>query len=495
MKLFPLFWLAASLALAGAAHASEFEDFRIPDHWTRRWLLSASGLALSGTESGGGAESNPMQGQGALRGYAQWSRDGESRAWGLALDAQLTGDRTLSEWESVTEMSSPFGGPWLRLEEDDRFERRLSEALSGSVSVTEYPGRAPWAWWLSLGGIARWGQSWSNRVSTLVYVDPFAVTRYEDFDDAEAWTYDYSVSAGAGFGRGRVRDATGVYQARLLERRLEQDGLLARPMSESGRRTLAALFYARPGFSAPHELPDKYFLREVERVLRDDGALDERGLDAYAALHVLEPVLVARDFRRRSGWFVGPSLVARHEHAIVRGSAWGLSRRIEGDTLTFEFPRRSSFSMDAKSDVVLAGPGAEYHRPIGLRLQLDAGASALFDVEGYRRETQISSAVTLGYLVDERWWLSGGVSQNRRIVDRDLDDSRWSTAASAAVAYRLVDRWWMRLGADQRQSRSTGVFTGGPSRFVRQHRVSLDVSFQRGALDAPGLVDPVRPMH
>src|SRR5205823_173566 len=88
------------------------------------------------------------------------------------------------------------------------------------------------------------------------------------------------LTADVSLGHGRVRDATGVQLARLLEARLLEAGAIRAPLSRAAKERIAALYYLRPSLSVAHERPDRFFWREVGRVLREVGAEAELHLPA-----------------------------------------------------------------------------------------------------------------------------------------------------------------------------------------------------------------------
>src|SRR4029078_3438604 len=82
---------------------------------------------------------------------------------------------------------------------------------------------------------------------------------------------------------------------------------------------VAELYSLRGNFGVPHDQPEKFFWKELERTLREEGAIADSGFDAYALHHADDALVVAGfGFFRPVGWFVGPTLELDHEHSLLR---------------------------------------------------------------------------------------------------------------------------------------------------------------------------------
>src|SRR5262249_36178008 len=155
-------------------------------------------------------------------------------------------------------------------------------------------------------------QNWSRQTDTMGSV---SVSQSNEVHDRRRSAFG---SASVGFGR--VRDASVVFAVEVLEERLTATGALARPPSPEARQRLAELFFQRDEFSSPHTRPERFFWNEVERILRDDGALTGDAIGAESILLALEAVrpLVpnsqSSDFVRFRGFFVGPQISATTQY-------------------------------------------------------------------------------------------------------------------------------------------------------------------------------------
>ena len=94
------------------------------------------------------------------------------------------------------------------------------------------------------------------------------------------------------------------------------------------RRQLAEAFYLQPEFSSAHERSDKYYWREVERILRTDGALDGGSIASsrdVGATGVYERAVDGRTltFRANGDGFVD----------VETGTRWNLLGQAIGGTL------------------------------------------------------------------------------------------------------------------------------------------------------------------
>src|SRR5206468_4021204 len=94
-----------------------------------------------------------------------------------------------------------------------------------------------------------------------------------------------------------------------LQLRLRETGVLSGELSAAARERLASLYTLESSVAFAHERPTKYFWRELERLLREDGALGDGGLDAYSVQRLLEPLAFVGSAARPRGFSVGPQIV------------------------------------------------------------------------------------------------------------------------------------------------------------------------------------------
>ena len=494
----------SSDSLAGVGINNDFHGFRIPDHsWrTRSWSVEGRGSARAQHQPSSQSESGALSG--SVQTAWNWAHDADRVQHSLSIYGSVGGRRDYDRSKQSYYPSPNFG-------QDSKSKSRSEsqgESWQAHFDGRLYPSHvSPWGGRFALSGSAWYDQYWSSDRDALFSSDGTGIRERETRSTAQERAYRYYVSADAQLGRGRVRDATGVFFARILEERLRRDGRLTEALSSDTRNRLARLFYLRPTYGQVHGLSTKAFWRDVEQLLVESGSLKVERLDAYDAFHGAEPVVVtvlidASDleelgyygdrFRRQIGSFIGPSISARHENYIrhlyntQRTREW-----LNGDPLnsdTMKDLRREVTS----DDVVFGGVRLEWHRPVGLHLQLDASTQALADFEGFATERRLESMAGLGYEINERWFAKVLAYHQRGIRSREDSGSLWSLSTSADLSYYVEDRWRITGRVTRFEAEDSFASLG---HYNRNTDFRLGVSFETGRLDAPGLVPPVRPLN
>lgn len=338
-----------------------------------------------------------------------------------------------------------------------------------------------------------YGQAWSGQESRSVLIRASDVDGLDRADGQRVDFHRHHVSARIAPGIGRVRNADGVFAAMLLEERLARDGVLTGPLSPASRERLARLFYVRPLCAVVHALPDKAFWRDVEAALADDPAVRPGGLGAYAVLHALEPLVVARgSFARPAGWFVGPAATLEHEHTVRRDARTASHRRVLNGTRVSERHDRFDARTASSSDDVLLGLVAEAHRPLGSRRQLDARLEASTDPDRGGADLRLASRLDFAQLAGERWFAAARIMHDRWTRGGDGVRAEWRVLAEARCEYYLEDRWSVGLLVRHAQRRDAAAPVPA---FARETGLDLSTRFDWGRLEAPGLIAPVAPLH
>ena len=322
--------------------ADDFSTFRIPRHQVLTARASAMG-AYSGSANHYGT---PMQGyadyqsdlQGELRAYGSWLSDSDPLRLELELIGAFTGRRNLNRHSSFQNANDQSQYSLYR-------QKSLLENYQLNASSRVYPWSVPLGLDLSTRLSGSDNQAWSTRYDRSTNSDQN--TRH--YDNTESWNFSYYASGSAALGLGRVRDATAVYDVYALEARLQEDGILTRPLLPATRQRLVDLIYISDDYGRVHERPARFFWREVGTALNEDGGLRVEGLDAYNLYRIAEPYFARYEFSRGysgdyaaaprpiprssgsfptyallsgpsrpSGWFVGPTLSAAHHHSIRR---------------------------------------------------------------------------------------------------------------------------------------------------------------------------------
>ncbi len=474
--------LAASLLFALPAFASDdpFADFRVPEH------TAHSGTAqfqVSATHGASDAARNT-----GLSSYAttQLARLHDSDAFLYSIAVSLTGN-------VQTQSGRSSGGAPSFAFSQDVFAR----VLAGQAAVTGGLRAYPWdeAVGLDLSAFASANSSGLRSRFDYAALNTFPgapVDRLERRDTEKSNNYRYDAALDATLGAGRVRDATVVYQAYLLQKRLLETGALARELSPATLEKIAALYYVQPDISSAHERPERFFWRELERILREDGALGEHGLDPYSVIRARESYFPFGGVGRLRGWFAGPVASLRHTHEIIRSDSRLDFRLYEDDSLVINDVSSTGERTVTESDRALVGGQAEYHRPLGWRWQLDAEAAALFPVRPDEHGQTVTSFARAVWFVADRWEADVRFVHERewfrpRGADRSTIDE-WMVRYGATVAYYIEDHTTISATLDEMQSHF-GYFDS----FSRSGRLAIGLTYRFwNAADAPGLFEPMR---
>jgi hypothetical protein len=493
--------LFALVALTTTLYADPFVDFRIPKHTVCNLRGSFSG-SYSGTHNNQGPYfQDNDRGTGTLGVSAMRLYDSDPfRAY---FNLSLSSSGTLEKYRSQFANSTTDYG----IQNNDRCSGSESWSFGGGARA--YPWTLPLGASADLSANARYGQmhdkTFSESANDLTYMQDHATTK--------RWTYDYSVSGSVGLGYGRVRDVTSVYTVYVIEQRLKESGAATRDLSLSAREKLAQWLYAQKDFAAIYDRSARRFWQEVEKILREDGALRPEGLDAYDTYRIVEPLVgnassakMPRDavsysylssFSRTKGYFIGLAVSGNHYHSIYREAeshdeiaALLDSMESANHQNIHTFTRQQFFS-----DYFAFGPKVEYHLPCGMRWQFDALTSVLFPQRRGPTAFVANSRVTAAYLIADRWYGRANFVHNRQITDdkhAHYYSNNWAAQGSAELHYYVEDRTDIYLTVNHSQQRTDGseqyYGANGAPAFYRDTAVSLGMTYHfRGRFTAPDL--------
>lgn len=465
----------APVARAGWFSADPtYLGYRIPEHRVSQWIASLDGSASrSASAVGFGSEFRSGSVNGRLGTRATWAFDSDPLAYGWSFTTDVYGER--SRYRSSFSMLP-------RTSHNDELAERLSQRFTLDGSVRSYPWPAPIGLALTMTHVLELRQEFESRQGR--DLDPPSEQRTLDSRGAGARNYLGAFSAGVGLGR--VRDATPVFQAQVLEARLLKSGALSRALSPDARQKLAALFSVQVDVSYAHERPGKYFWRELERVLREDGALSPGALDAHDVQRLLEPLTIATRVVRRVGWFVGPAvtIITQRNRTSLEEST-SILQLISGSVVFADGTRFEEVRNDRR-DIVFSGFVAEVHRPLGPRWQAEVSSTSSLSEAG--EFLSVGSTAAASYIVSDRWLASlrlghvvsaPGHALERRVLS-------WNINLNGSLHYFLEDSWALGLTAGERQDHS-------PFGFRRAGSVHLGITYVvSGLFSAPGLVDIMR---
>jgi hypothetical protein len=455
-------------------HADAFSEFRIPDHRWSSWTVDLNGFTQKNSREFDFASTELRESRGRLRTLLEAGLEKDDvYALGrmdLAVDASGSEQRDKRIMPFPQSLRDRSGATT----EELRLTTQLRVYPAGGLLGIELTADA-------LGGLV---QDWREREDQR---QPPG-TNLEAWDRTDRDVQRFVGFGGATVGIGRVRDATGVYDAYLLEDRLRETGALKGPLSAEVRRQLAELFYVGPKISIVHDRPDKFFWREVERILRDDLAAGS--LDAWS-------IYRARDVRRLPrpiGFFIGPE--AGWTQLEVNQSATSEFRaRIVDSTGTQEFNGTNSNDFSQSRKFVTVGGRAELHVPLGLRFQLDASSQLRYATEA-PKIMYLQSIARGVYLLGDRWYADLFAAHDRVSPDDAAEAgfrSTWQLAWGGSVSYFMEDAWRAEVRLDSAR-RHGDEFGGGSTVDDRQTRVSIGISYRiAGRLSSPALSEPMTP--
>lgn len=490
---------------APAARADDFDQFRIPEHRALRWNVGATTRArrISSNSSFTGTTENDRSDFGSasleLSSNGFWLRDSDPAFTFVSAQGRISGGR------SSEHRQEEGGDATLHFDSDQRrHNRSLNEIWSLTARDRRYPWAFPFAFSIEAEGFGNYGQAWEDqrRIDILTQV-PF-VRRGLTESNSQTWAYQTGVRTAVGAGLGRVRDATVVYEVAVLEQRLRETGALTRELSSAARRKLAELLYVRNAYGSVRDRPGRTMWREVERILAEDGALREGGLEAYDVLRAAEtPNAIAvseltRDglpfsplFRLR-GWFAGVRVRNTHVRSVLRYDTDLFYEQAIDDSVVGGFRNAFASRNTAAQDMVEAGVGAEYHRPMGLKWQWDSRAD-LFT--GLREQDKVLSLIVstdVSSQLADRWLATAFLTnywfdENRREGPTAQDNSVWLYGVN--LLYYLEDRLTLDARIFERQDRIRGDSSGPrPHRFDRDGEILLGLTYRpAGWFATPGL--------
>ena len=483
-----------------AAADGDFSDFRIPKNRTLLWTGNLSARAGSRDASLPAAQSSSGATLGGASTRFSWLSDSDPAL--TTLDVVLSASGSRGHQNSETQSPIP---PASSAQSEEVTDRNMFERWVIGASHRSYPWAAPLGLDASLHLSGDYGQQWNSTNLHGLFVAPPSTFENRQQSNFETWRYSTVVVASASLGWGRVRNATAIYDAMVLERRLLETGALARPLSRDGRRRLAEVLYLRGSLDTVRERPGRLLWHEIERVLADDGALREGGLDPYSVLRAAEPHLgptrrptadgvPVSPVLRQTGYFVGLSALDAHQNLIQRDDLGSSYETIQDGVSVSSGSSSASRRATFNSDVVYGGATGTMNRPIGPSWQFDANGDVLLGLRKEDNQLIFDAAASLGWLAADRW------TANAYAFYRRLDDDRtegatagdsWQWTAGIRVSWYVEDRTAIELSASENQDWLRGTADApsvrGTHHFFRGLDASLAVTYRfSGWIATPG---------
>ena len=439
--------ILAVLCFAFSAVADDFDDFRIPEHRVLGLSAHADGSFYKSSSKPIDERSDYWWVEGTVVPSLFALKESDKLRLSLYVFGAVDGRYQRSESRSVNDYY-PDGQNHRR---DVTKDNSVREAWQLDTDTRYYPLRVPLGVRFEVNARADYWQHCASNRNT------WYGTQYDhvQVDDQETWLYDYYVSGTISLGLGKVRDVSGVVNAHIISDRLQREGLISTELSASTRQKLAELYYAESDYGYRHEFSEKYFWRDIGSVLRADPALLAQDLDAYSLYRLAETNHTGGIYRE-AGWFAGPALEGSHHSEIHRG--WNGHRAWDDHNGVREnyHQDESSSSSHRSSDMLLGGVTAEYHKPFGLKWQLDLESTLLFPARIHDEHgIDWNSMAEVDYFIADRWSAATYIAHSRRDLVESAyygypgtqsRESVWLAEIGGNLRYHLEDQWAFTAG-------------------------------------------------
>ncbi|MBN1577458.1 MAG: hypothetical protein JW913_12950 [Chitinispirillaceae bacterium] len=214
-----------------------------------------------------------------------------------------------------------FTGRRLRSSSTKQSDQKLMLSLSGAIdrrsevtdnSLTGFNSTSSDEYWKACGSIKYSGAirrysrlsflhkllflelNTNADVSGVYYRDRHFTHNVDRYSDSTYMNTARSRNAGGGIG---LRPAVGygkrlpvapIYKAFEIERKLKKAGALRSDLSDTTLMKLAQLCGSLESFRVNHDRPDKYVMRQLEKIVSGDSAVDSVQLQAFALFKAYE---------------------------------------------------------------------------------------------------------------------------------------------------------------------------------------------------------------
>ncbi|MEQ1833189.1 MAG: hypothetical protein ABL977_09040 [Candidatus Eisenbacteria bacterium] len=472
------------LVPAQALADDPYADFRVPESSGFRWLVNGNFSRNSDVQSDASQTARGNSYAPNLSTDLGAFHETDASAWNLSL-------RTFLRWSRRHDRSA---GRTFEVSTSEGSSRFDAQGLQTSWGQAWYPGASRY----SLIASASLSTDFSQSISTRDTREEFSDVRVLTGDMFATRHYGERSSWTLGAGVGRVRSVDGVYDAWDIERKLQANGRLQRPLSTAARTRLAQLSYAGSGLFYAHERSSKYYWRELERILHEDGAPSVESLDAYALERLFEGVRPGSKVRRMKGISVviSGSLDADHGHDDRDRTRDQIV--FQADTLYFNSQNRSSQRFRIDRDEFLAGIDVNLQRPVGYRWQLGVRSNARYGA-GRKRTTRLTTLAQAGWSIADRWSASSTVQHSAASsrVDGVGHPPRWAFSWDNSLDYWLEDAWSLSLSYSVRQEQfSFSVDDSAPRNYLRNGFIGLGFTYRpagRFAMPELGIAEHLVP--
>ena len=492
------------------SRADEFEDFRIPPHRALLWSASLLASGSRNQQSDGVAEykSGRVGGNAGTQWFWYYDSDPSYLSLSAAGSVGGTRNRTTDHLAYSTPVPTTY-----RREEEGR-QRAMDEAFSVSLAHRRYPWAIPIGGSITAAGGGLYAQRWRTDDTEIEEFVPFSSRLQVSNLSEETWQYSTYFSGAASVVFGRVRDATAVYEVMVLEQRLAEAGVIGRALSPAARQRLVAITYERYAVSGIRERPARTVWDAIERVLRDDGALADGGLDGRSIFRAVEPYfgrsvgvdvtgLPRSPLLRLRGASIGPVFRYRQGHFVSRLDVSQFNQVTLDGVVQPPFESSTHDRSDNSLDEPEGGLEATYHRPFGPEWQLDLTGLLAIPLSDHELGLATVESAALSYLIADRWQAQAVILHQWNDETRTAGPTPgdlWFWQYGVTARYYLEDRTSLQLTFSERQDWFRGVpvtdpFMNGPAhQYRRSGELNLALAYRfSGWFDAPAFPPLERP--
>jgi hypothetical protein len=335
--------------------------------------------------------------------------------------------------------------------------REVGEQIELDLTGDYYPFQSDIGGVLNLASSIDLGQRWNDTYQKRMELVWYHVI--EESSDAEISEYRYEICGDAAIGFGKVRLASSVYSLHVLEERLMQLGIIGLPLQTETRHKLIDLFSRYKEYSYRNELQEKYFWNDLESILLSDPAFRDCSLGAYEWFRLNENIKPGI-LDRRTGFFGGPIVSCSYLYGKSRTSRNSSYLAYRNDSLIYaRWEGNESSSYEIAPDIanVFLGLGGSYHRPLGIRAQLDAAVRFQLLVNPIGHGYLSQSDYSLGYVLTDKLCLVNSLQYYRLIEAPNSQESirtdEWTVDSSIELQYWVEDQISLDLSLSHYQGR------------------------------------------
>ncbi len=495
-------WLLGSM-LPAATLADDFADFRIPHSRSFGWTADLTGDANSLAR----ASQRLGTFNGVVRSDAYWWIDSDP----VYREFHATGAISGNRYRATDRRAGfdPLFGYHYDIDEHEN-QRAVQENLAAGWLERRYLSGSALALEWALTGAGSWSQGWSWQTTDESRTDVGLDQRFLQMRDASGHSHGRQVAIDLAVGVGRVRNATVVFEERVFEDRLARTGALTRPLSPEARRKLTDLLFLGDSYAPVRDRPARFLWEEIERILREDGALRDDRLDSYSLFRAIEPfvgrspssggsaagaveILPRSPVLRLRGFFAGPVLTVSHTFTRTKQESHQYQEDVSNGVVQI-FEDSASNRSSAGVDQILGGMRTEFHRPLGPRWQVDGSGRIQFDLEHPDRQMNGSTFAAVRAIATDRWVATAFTSYSRSIREDRARSIRsaWRADYGANLTFFLEDHVQLQLSVSQNQGRVRDPNLTEPL-YNRATGATLGLRYRlRGGLDLPGVIRSVR---